>query len=275
MKLAALVAASATLVLTPSANATTRHVVETAVEGNVEAVFSFDFKAPYRFTKPHLTIRRGGAVRFDGALKPLTSDSEVVPERYFDHQKSLAVRNLDLDAEPEVVLDLYSGGAHCCWYTEVYRYSAPPDAYLRATHIWGNTEHRTADLDDDGLVEFVSRDDRFAYEFTSFAYSSFPVQIWSYRAGRFVDVTRRFPARIRRDGRRQWHWGLSRQYHADNSGFLAAWTADQCLLRHCTSAFRQLDVLGRQGRIRLGWDKTPRRYLHHLRRFLRRTGYLP
>jgi hypothetical protein len=275
VKLAALAAATATLVLAAAAAAATiRHVVETAVDGSVRADFTFDYDArDHRFTNPHLTISRSGSVLIDAAV-PAPPDTEVQPARYFAHKKSVAVRDLDGGGEPEVVLDLYSGGAHCCWYTQVYRYAPSTDAYLMATRDWGNAGYRFVDVDHDGLPEFVSGDDRFAYIFTDFASSSFPPRIWNYRDGLFNDVTRRFPARIRRDAHRQWHWALAKPTRADNRGFLAAWTADRCLLRHCASAFKRLEVLRRQRRIGGGWDRSPRRYLMHLRKFLRHTGYL-
>jgi hypothetical protein len=31
------------------------------------------------------------------------------------------VRDLDGDGEPEVLVDFYWGGVHCCFYTDVYR----------------------------------------------------------------------------------------------------------------------------------------------------------
>ena len=255
----------------PAAAAPARHVVETAVRGSVQADFSYDY-ADYRFTHPHLTISRGGPVLFDKNLEPLTRDGAVDPARY--PQQSVAIRNLDSDSEPEVVLDLYWGGAHCCWYTQVYRYVSATGSYSVRTHLWGNVDYRPADLDGDGQAEFVSADDRFAYQFTSFAGSGFPIRIWDYRDGRFSDVTRRFPARIRRDAHRQWHWASIKQSRGDNAGLLAAWTADECLMHHCRSAFRQLEVLRREHRLGLGWDRTARAYLRHLRGFLRRTGYL-
>jgi hypothetical protein len=269
MKLAALAAASVTLVLASSAGAATRHVVETAAAGTVRADFAYDCC----FANLHLTISRNGSVLLDEAIQPPIRDEEIQPARYFAHKKSLAVRDLDGGGEPEVMLDLYTGGAHCCWYTEVYHYSAAGNSYVLTTHGWGNVEYRLSDLDHDGLPELVSGDDRFAYVFTDFAGSSFPLQIWHYR-GAFDDVTRRFPARIRRDARRQWHWALAKPTRTDNRGYLAAWTADRCLLRHRAAAFKRLDLLRRRGQIAKGWDRTPRRYLRHLRRFLHRTGYL-
>lgn len=271
MRLALAALAWTLVAAAPAAAAPARHVVETAVSGTVEAAFSYDY-ADYRFTHPHLTISRGGAVLADKDLKPLTRYGEVDPARY--PQQSVAIRNLDSGPEPEVVLDLYWGGAHCCWYTQVYRYGSATSSYSASTHVWGNVDYRSADLDGDGLPEFVSADDRFAYEFTSFAGSGFPIRIWDYREGRFSDVTRRFPARIRGDARRQWHWASLKQSRSDNAGLLAAWAADECLVHHYRSAFRQLEVLRREHRLGLGWDRSARAYLRHLRRFLRRTGYL-
>ena len=269
VKPALLACAMGLLVCGSAGAAAARHVVETASSGNVQAELSYD-SANYSFSNVHVTIKRGSDVLVDGPVRPLSKYALVWPG---GRKKSVDVLNLDGDPEPEVLLDLFTGGAHCCWYTEVYRYVASANAYQRVVHVWGNLMYRPADLDHDGLREFLSGDDRFAYEFTSFAGSTFPVRIWRYRAGKFADVTRRFPAQVRRDARSQWHWAWDTKRKA-NVGPLAAWAADQCLLRHCRSAFSQLDVLRRHQRIGRGWDATPRKFLTHLRRFLRRTGYL-
>ena len=264
-------ACAAGLLVCGAAGATAlRHVVETASSGNVQAELSYDY-ANYAFSNVHLTIRRGGDVLVDGPVRPLSRYASVWSA---GSKKSVEVLSLDRNPEPEVLLDLYTGGAHCCWYTEIHRYVAPANTYLMLVHSWGNTSYRPADPNHDGLREFVSGDDRFAYEFTSFSGSTFPVQIWQYRAGRFVDVTRRFPRPIRRDASREWHWAVAKGNRAGNVGALASWAADECLLRHCPSAFRRLDVLRRKHWIGRGWDATPRKFLKHLRRFLRRTGYL-
>ena len=251
-----------------------KHVVEEATSGAVRAVFSYDFHSPYRFTNAHLTIARGGTAVLDVPVKPVASYGEVVPNRYSDHRKSVFVRDLDGDGEPEVLLDLYWGGAHCCWYVELFRYVAAAERYQRVVHVFWNQGYRLADLNRDGLQEFISGDNRFAYEFTSFAASSWPLQIWTYQAGLFRDTTRRFPARIRTDAARQWRLAVSKKNRQDNTGLLAAWAGEECLLRHCGAAFRRLEAMRLQGRIGHGWDATPRRYLKHLRRFLGRTGYL-
>jgi hypothetical protein len=252
-------------------------VVEQASAGVVQARFSYDYTpSPSRFGKARLTIQRAGLTLHDAAVRPPRPEFDAQPANYFSHRKSVFVRDLDGDGEPEVYLDLYAGGAHCCWYTELFRYGA--GGYSLQTHVWWNEGYRAADLDRNGLPEFVAGDNRFAYEFADFAESRWPIQIWSYRAGRFADVTRRFRAAIANDARSLWRSVPNRRlFPGTNHGVLAAWAADECLLDRCARAFAKLDALRRSGRLRNDsacCDSTPRAYLRHLRRFLRRTGYL-
>src|SRR5207244_3839241 len=68
----------------------------------------------------------------------------------YGQSRSVAVRDLDGDAEPEVVLDLYSGGAHCCYSTDIYRYNG--SGYSLGEHAWGDVGYRLADLHRDTQV---------------------------------------------------------------------------------------------------------------------------
>lgn len=118
----------------------------------------------------------------------------------------LLVRDLDGDGEREVVLDVYTGGAHCCTISRIYRYSR--GRYRLTSHDWGNVfpPYRIVDFGRDGRLELRSADDRFAYVFTSFAGSLFPVRIWRYDRGRMLDVTRRYPGIVARDAARLWQY---------------------------------------------------------------------
>jgi hypothetical protein len=264
---------------TTASGSVSRHAVEQASKGVVQAQFSYDY-APgsFRFSNQRVRIERAGTVLVDSPVRPLSNGYEVDPGS-FGSRKSISVADFDADGEPEVALYLYLGGAHCCWYTQVDRYDVARNSYSLSTHVWGNQNARTADRDHDGVTEFVSGDDRFSYQFTDFADSSSPIQVWAFRSGAFNDVTRRFPASIRTDLRRQWLDAFSRG--ADwirRRGVLAAWTADECMLGHCRHAFAELNVLRRAGRLAgrqaCPCDSSVRAYLIHLRRFLRRTGYL-
>ena len=90
------------------------------------------------------------------------------------------------------MVELDSGGAHCCAWARVYRYDGAHGGYVPVGHFWGNASSRPTivDVDGDGRPEFVSTDDRFAYDFNGYAGSVRPIQIWSYARGRFHDVTR-------------------------------------------------------------------------------------
>jgi hypothetical protein len=263
---------------TTASGETNRRVVEQASKGVVQAQFSYDFNpASFRFSNERLRIERAGTVLVDSPVRPLSKEYEAAPG-YFRSKKSISVADLDGDGEPEVALYLYLGGAHCCWYTQVHWYSSATDRYSLRTHVWGNPAARIVDLDHDGVAEFVSGDDRFSYEFTDYADSSWPVRIWDYRSGAFSEVTRRFPAAIRKDAARQWRVAFSRGSNwVRKRGVLAAWAADKCMLGHCTHSFHELEALRRAGRLTgrgaCPCDPSARTYLAHLRRFLRRTGY--
>ena len=44
--------------------------------------------------------------------------------------RSIGLRDLDGDGEPEVLLELFSGGANCCLSTLIYRYRANANTYV-------------------------------------------------------------------------------------------------------------------------------------------------
>jgi hypothetical protein len=142
--------------------------------------------------------------------------------------------------------------------------------------FWGNLDAKLVDLDGDGRPEFKTGDDRFAYVFTSFASSAFPVRILDFDQGRFHDVTRRFPRVVREQAA-----ALYRSYLEERrrpkvvrsvAGILAAWLADQYLVGHGPAGWPVLREAVRRGELRS--FEGPRTYLRKVRFFLRRTGYI-
>jgi hypothetical protein len=223
-----------------------------------------------------LRILREGRLVQDAAVARFSGYSYPVWPGGYGSRKSVAIRDLDLDGEPEVILDLYWGGAHCCFWTDIYRYDGSRDSYELLPHLWGDVFYKLGDADGDGRsVELISKDGRFAYEFTSFADSSFPVQIWAYGGGRLVDVTRRYKAAIAKDAATQWSRYLSYLKSRGVRGFLAAWAADKCLLNQCNDAFNRLKQLAATSRLTGPYDDAvkPDQYLTQLRRFLQKAGY--
>ena len=80
------------------------------------------------------------------------------------------VRDLD-GGEPEVLVDLYTSGAHCCSVTLILRWDAAAHRYRSRLVYWGNYGMKLADLDHDGLPEFSAFDERFLYAYTAYVFS--------------------------------------------------------------------------------------------------------
>ncbi|MGA2758025.1 MAG: hypothetical protein ABSF58_11785, partial [Solirubrobacteraceae bacterium] len=160
----------------------------------------------------------------------------------------LTVADLGAGGSPDVILDLYSGGAHCCSILQVYRFEADRGTYSILQRDFGDPGASLVELG--GSRVFLSADDRFAYAFTSFAFSGLPVAIWQLRPQGFADVTRRFPARIATDAARQYGAYLANRSQGFGLGFIAAWAADEDLLGHATLVARTLSAAKGDGYLR-------------------------
>jgi hypothetical protein len=230
------------------------------------------------FTDARIVIARGGKEAFHERipLHPRLAPGTPV----HGETRTLVVRDLDGDHEPEVRVELDSGGAHCCAWTRAYRYDAANRGYVPVTHFWGNTSSRPtiADVDDDGRPEFISTDDRFAYDFNGYAGSVRPIQIWSYARGRFRDVTRLHPQLVRQDAARLWRFYVKdrRDLPGSARGLLPAWAADLYLVGKGAKADRELVNAGRHGYLVRAVDgpRDPSAYVAAVKRLLRRTGYI-
>jgi hypothetical protein len=213
-----------------------------------------------------LTIRRGDAVY-----------KRRVGTTYFTKPK-VSVRDLDADGEPEVWVDTYTGGAHCCYESRFFRYVPDRRTYEDLLHSWRDPGYRAKNVDGRDGVELVSSDARFAYVFTSFAGSFFPIQYWHFERGRLVDVTRSFPGEIAHDATDLWgSYTNDRDVHADPRGVLAAWVADEILLGRDAAAWRKIEGIRKRGGFGpkpelAGWPQGTA-YVKALRAYLRKLGY--
>jgi hypothetical protein len=129
------------------------------------------------------------------------------------------------------------------------------------------------------VPELASADDRFAYAFTSYAGSAFPVQVWRYRPGGLVDVTRAYRQLVRADAVQLWRSYVRERQRKpadrDVRGVLAAWQADKALLGEAGEGWKRLRAARAAGELK-GSPPWPSgyRYLRELRAFLAAAGYL-
>jgi hypothetical protein len=196
--------------------------------------------------------------------------------------RPVSVRVRDLDGgDPEVLVELYTQGAHCCTVLLALRYDAAGHAYRPKLFFFGNYGYRLADLNHDGHPEVVASDERFIYAYGPYVFSAAPPRISQYRQGRLIDVTRRFPAEIRSNAAKVGKEFLTKQRppkDVDLRTYVAVYVADQYLLERPGEAKRALDYALGHGFLYSGSEYlgTPagRSFIAVLMRDLRRWGYL-
>ena len=225
------------------------------------------------FSKLELQILHGGQSFYEQPVSSHFCDSECLPETFGGGP--LAVKDLEGNGQPEVVLYLNTGGAHCCSIVQIFAFDPGVIAYRLIEHNFGDPGALLTDVSGDGRLEFESADDRFAYEFTSFAYSGLPLQIWRFHEGELINATREFPAAIAADARRQLGAFRANRSQGLGLGFIAAWAADEYLLNHRPLVSRTLAGEARGGRLRSGESFSPggRKFIAKLEHFLKQTGY--
>jgi hypothetical protein len=266
------------LALASSASAlTTRTVTQTATAGPLRASFSFTANAPRTvFSHESLMIRDGGTVQYRGAVTAPICPTACQPG---DPQgSSLRWTHLSAGGPPQLLLNLYAGGAHCCTVGEVFSWAPRARRWVRSTHDFGDPGFRLVHLGGNSTWEFLSADDRFAYAFTDFAASGLPLQILGWSGGRFRNVTHAYPALIARDAA-DWMRAFQQQrrsHYADTTGVIAAWAADEDSLGHSPQVARFLARAAAAHELNSGLSGEPhnQRYVDALNRFLLRTGYL-
>ena len=274
-RLSVIVCVATTLLLlgAPAAMATT----QTAQSGNVTATFTFSGSYP-NFTGLELSIAQGSTVYYDQPVVSKLCGTYCAPGSPSGKTSSVHVLDLEHDGQPDVVLDLYSGGAHCCWIEQIFSFDPGTMTYAMTQHDFGDPGDEIVDLRHNGRYEFLTADDSFAYEFTDFAASGLPIQILTFSDRHFSNVTRQYPRLIARDAAR-WMKAFDKmaaQHYADSVGVVAAWAADEELLGRGklvnTFLAKQLKAGHLNGALS-PLEPGGAKFVAKLRRFLRTHGY--
>ena len=110
---------------------------------------------------------------------------------FADPPVSAQIAELDpSNAQPEVVVSFYTGGAHCCSDTSVITASADGSTWttVEVGEFDGGPLLAT-DLDGDGRYEFQTRDNAFLYAFACYACSEAPLQVLAIDNGAVKNVS--------------------------------------------------------------------------------------
>ena len=250
---------------------------QSASLAGVTATFTYSGTYPEAL-HPRLTITRSGAVLYDELVHSVWCGQECWPDTISASRKGVHVVRLKAHAQPAVVLDLYSGGAHCCSIEQVYSFGATSRTVLKTERNFGDPGVKMDSIGADGAVDFVSANDAFAYAFTDYAASGVPIQIFSFSHHYFRDVTRSFPSLIAKDAA-QWRRAFDAQaatHYQDSVGVIAAWAADEDMLGHGAVVSTFLAGQARAGHLNSALspiEPSGRRFVIALRAFLRKYGY--
>jgi len=127
---------------------------------------------------PVVTLRRGA--------DSIVMEGESVSDGYEHH---IALVQLERGAPPVVMLQSFSGGAHCCTTIQL---AGDFGGMLRKVDLggWdGDGNGLPKDVSGDGVADFVMVDNSFLYAFAPYAMSYAPPQILDVVGGKVVDVS--------------------------------------------------------------------------------------
>lgn len=139
---------------------------------------------------------------------------------------------------PEVLMSVYTGGAHCCSDTRILTSSRDGRTWKEVEVGQFDGEPLEArDLDGDGRYELAMRDNSFLYTFGCYACSTAPLQILRLEKGQMINVSAN-------KAFRKWHVDNLRRIvewasgDSDRNGFLAGYVGQKILLGESTQAWK-------------------------------------
>jgi hypothetical protein len=262
----ALLALVFTLAIAPTALAD----VQVASSGATTATFSFERGEDYGYSDLRLQVQRAGVLVYDAPVRAEGCEEPSCAPGAYDRD-SVAVADLTGDGEPEVIVTLYWGGAHCCTIGVILSFDGT--AYRVSEYNFGDPGYTVTDLEGDGRSEFLTRDARFAYRYAAYAFSIFPVQVLSWDGTKVVDTTNAHKDLVREDVKRSWKLFVRAKY--EPRGAAAAWAANRYRLGERRSTLRTLRRLARAGRLKGYSPRSASKFVASLDRFLVRGGFLP
>ncbi|MBW4030411.1 MAG: hypothetical protein HIU57_06995 [Acidobacteria bacterium] len=177
---------------------------------------------------------------------------------------------------PDVVLGLYSGGAHCCYIDLIVEHRTPTKFATVELYL-GDPGARIERLPGSPYGAFVTADDAFAYEFTDYAASGLPLEIERLSHGHVRNVTRQYPALIKKDAKvfLTAFYAQASTHYQDSVGVIAAWAADEYLLGRAAAANRFLHQQAVAGHLNGQMEPSVKgeAFIAQLHAFLKKQGY--
>jgi len=268
----------AVLISLSTSISTARAATQTVAAEGLKVSFTYHGTSPLS-PNPHLQIAQDGRVVYDQPIESAWCGKQCLPNVIAGARTVIHIVHLQPSGPPSVVLDLYSGGAHCCMIEQVYSFKTNSTTIERTEYNFGDPGVRLVKLGAGGSFDMLTADDVFAYAFTDYAASGLPIEILSFASGRFHDVTRSFPSLIAKDAV-QWMSAFRDQAstnYQDSVGVVAAWAADEDMLGHSAAVASFLANQAKAGHLNSALSpvtSSGEKFVVALQKFLHQHGYL-
>ncbi len=195
------------------------------------------------------------------------------------------------ESRPAVMVEGFSGGAHCCMVPVLYSFDATTSTYAKVLDMSAANFKSAMKFDPNdgyvaktvgGQVVLETGDGVFPYYFGCYACTPAPIhlEVWGPRG--MLDVTGQHPQFVEANAHQLWSGVVSEENGADGYyglfGSLAAWTAEECTIGRGASAWSQVQVLQSKGVLSdkhyyQGTFMTKGSFVPTLRSFLLKHGY--
>lgn len=113
----------------------------------------------------------------------------TVDDNTANFPSNIAIGVLARGQQPSVLLQSYTGGAHCCWHVIAVVPAGKKFVKVDFGRWDGNPLAWPTDLSGDGVADFRFRDQTFLYAFGSYARSWPPLKIMTIRALKPIDIS--------------------------------------------------------------------------------------
>ena len=166
-------------------------------------------------------------------------------------------------AVPDVIVEGFSGGAHCCQEPVFYAFNGARNRYDKVVDLTSPASTLGVAWDDNGgfapvkvgdQILLRTQDDHFAYAFGCFACTPMPIQLDSFGLSGLTNVTGRHPLIVGREAAQLKRLSLSQAADEKRTGTgpfgpLAAFVADACDLGSGAEAWSTVEALQRTGKL--------------------------
>ena len=165
---------------------------------------------------------------------------------------------------PGVMVEGFTGGAHCCEVPAIYLFNTTKNRYVKAVDMSPNHYKDPHAFNHNGgfipkvvgnHVLLVTGNDQFDYAFGCYACSTVPIVLDSVGPEGLTDVTIQTPSLVEADAGSIWN-AAKKALESESSsqanapfGLLAPWVADECVLGKGASAWSRIEHLRRQGKL--------------------------